>query len=157
MSAPKLKLRQALPEEAAALTDITYEAKRHWGYPEHWIKFWETDLTISPEYIQNHHVVVAEVEEEIVGFYALTVNAKKSELDHMWVVPKQMGNGVGKALFIHAMQGASQFGIDEVQISSDPNAEGFYAKMGAYRIGETVSEVDGQARVLPLMTVKPTR
>jgi N-acetylglutamate synthase-like GNAT family acetyltransferase len=73
----------------------------------------------------------------------------------MWVSPEHIGSGVGKALFIHAMRGAKGQNISEVEILSDPHAEDFYKKMGAYRTGESVSEVDGQPRVLPRLTIDP--
>jgi len=97
-------IRPASPEEAAALTQIAHEAKRHWGYPEHWIQHWQEDLTISSDFISNHQVYVAEREGEIIGFYALVVGDQRAELEHMWVAPKDIGTGVGKELFIHAMQ-----------------------------------------------------
>jgi GNAT superfamily N-acetyltransferase len=150
-----LRIRGAFLHEAESLTQIAHAAKRHWGYPESWINHWQADLTISPDYLANNHVFVAESDGQIVGFYALLVRKDKAELDHMWVAPEHMGTGVGKELFIHAMQQAAGRNISEVEILSDPNAEGFYRKMGAYRIGETVSEVDGQPRSLPLMSVKP--
>jgi GNAT superfamily N-acetyltransferase len=150
-----LRIRNATPEDAAILTRIAHEAKRHWGYPDHWMDHWKIDLTISPEYIAANQVFVAEDDERILGFYSMIIRQDKTELDHMWVTPEHMGTGVGKQLFIHAMQDAAGRNISEVEILSDPNAEGFYRKMGAYRIGETVSEIDGQPRSLPLLSVKP--
>jgi GNAT superfamily N-acetyltransferase len=85
----------------------------------------------------------------------LIVRQDKAELDHMWVAPAHIGTGVGKELFIHAMQTAAGRNISEVEISSDPNSEGFYRKMGAHQIGETISEIDGQPRALPRLTVDP--
>ena len=73
----------------------------------------------------------------------------------MWVAPAHIGTGVGKELFLHAMQRAARENVSEVEIEADPNAEGFYRKMGAYRTGETVSEIDGQRRTLPRLTVDP--
>jgi hypothetical protein len=53
------------------------------------------------------------------------------------------------------MQNAAGRSVSEIEIVSDPNAEGFYRKMGAHRIGESVSEIDGQPRRLPRLTVDP--
>lgn len=149
-------IRPASPKEAAALTGIALDAKRHWGYPEHWIQHWQADLTISPDFISNNEVYVAECEGEIIGFYALVVRTHKAELEHMWVAPKHIGTGVGKELFVHAMQTAAGENVSTVEISSDPHAEGFYERMGARRIGEESSDIDGQARVLPRLSVDPT-
>ncbi len=148
-----VRIRPALSNEAAALTQIALDAKRYWGYPEHWIQHWQADLTISSDFISDNDVYVAEREGKIIGFYALVVRNRKAELEHMWVAPEHIGTGVGKDLFIHAMQIAAGENISEVEISADPNAEGFYQRMGARRIGEVSSEIDGQTRRLPRLSV----
>ena len=149
-------IRRATPEEAVALTQIALDAKRYWGYPEHWIKHWESDLAISSDFIREHHVYVAEDDGEIRGFYALCVSDNKAELEHMWVTPNSIGTGVGKELFLDAMERAAALSVDAVELSADPNAAGFYSRMGATQIGETDSVIDGQVRKLPRMTIEPS-
>ncbi|MGH9931905.1 MAG: GNAT family N-acetyltransferase, partial [Pyrinomonadaceae bacterium] len=99
-----MKIRKAAIEDAAALTRIAHDAKRHWGYPEHWLTHWQDDLTISPDYIARNPIYVAESEGDLLGFYALIIRNEKAELDHLWVAPAHIGTGVGKQLFLHAMQ-----------------------------------------------------
>ena len=150
-----MRIRKASPEDAATVTQIAHDAKRHWGYPEHWIQHWQEDLTISEDFVSTNQVFVAEEDVQILGFYALIIRQDKAELDHLWVAPEHIGSGVGKELFIHAMQNAARRNVSEIEIVSDPNAEGFYRKMAAHQIGETVSEIDGQPRRLPRLTVDP--
>src|SRR5215470_14462124 len=104
-------IRPASVDEAAVLTTIALEAKRHWGYPEHWIKHWESDLTITPEFIANNHVYIAEHDGEIRGFYALCEVDDKAELEHMWVRPTYIGTGIGKELFLDAMERAATLNV----------------------------------------------
>lgn len=151
-----LTIRPALPSEARLLTQIAHDAKRHWGYPEHWIQHWEAELTISSDIIKNNQVYVAELNGDIVGFYALVLHGERAELEHMWVAPAHIGEGIGKELFVHAMQQAAGENVSAVEISSDPNAEGFYQKMGARRVGEVPADIDGQPRVVPRLTVDPS-
>lgn len=73
----------------------------------------------------------------------------------MWVLPDQIGQGVGKELFIHAMHQAAGQNVTEVEIIADPNAEAFYEKMGASRSGQLTSEIDGQPRILPRLKLDP--
>ena len=40
-----------------------------------------------------------------------------------------------------------------MEIEADPNAEGFYRRMGARRVDEIVYEIDGRERVLPLLAM----
>ena len=142
-----MKIRKASIEDTETLTRIAHDAKRYWGYPENWIRHWEKDLTIVPEYIRDNQVFVAERDNEVVGFYALVSRGDNAELDHLWVAPAHIGSGVGRDLFVHAMRNAASTDINEVEILADPNAEGFYQKMGAFKIGESVSEIAGEPRI----------
>ena len=50
------KIRQAEPEESLKLTEISIQAKSHWGYPEKWInKYYNApgELIVTPEIIKN--------------------------------------------------------------------------------------------------------
>lgn len=151
-----MTIRRAFPEEATTLTQIALDAKRHWGYPEHWIKHWESDLTISSDFIRDNHVYVADDDGEIRGFYALCVSGDKAELEHLWVTPACIGTGIGKELFLDAMERAAAVDVRDVELTADPNAAGFYERMGAVQIGEAESVIDGQIRKLPRMR-KPRR
>jgi ribosomal protein S18 acetylase RimI-like enzyme len=146
-------IRPANPDEASLLTNIALDAKRYWGYPDHWLKLWEPELTISSEFIDENHVFVFESGGEIRGFYALCVKDSHAELEHMWVRPADIGAGVGKELFLDAMERAAKLNVDEVQLTADPNAAGFYKRMGAKQIGEATSEIDGKPRILPRMKI----
>jgi len=144
-------IRPASADEAPVLTRIAHDAKRHWGYPEHWIEHWESDLTISADFIRDNHVYVAEEDGEIQGFYALSVIGDRAELEHMWVVPHRIGTGMGKDLFLDAMERAAALNVEAIEMSADPNAAGFYEHMGATQIGEIDASLDGQSRTLPRM------
>lgn len=146
-----MRIRKARPEDSATLTAVAIEAKRHWGYPNEWIEQWRTELTISPDLIEANPVFAGVLDREIVGFYALRICGKTAQLQHLWVLPKVMGQRIGRALFTHAAERAREQGCTEMKIESDPNAEGFYARMGAERCGVRRGDLDGQRRELPLM------
>ncbi len=155
MSDPaRMEILRAKERDAEALTRIAFAAKRHWGYPERWIERWRETLTITREFVRRSEVYAAIVEGAPVGFYALTGKGRKIELEHLWVLPESMGTGVGRALFGHALRRAGSLGAEIVGIEADPNAEGFYQKMGATRVGEITYPIDGRSRTLPLMVVE---
>jgi len=149
-----IQIRRAEPDESDTLTAIAHAAKRHWNYPEKWIERWNADLTITPDFIANNEVYVAVVDGDIAGCCALVVSDSLAELEHMWIDPRRMGNGVGRALFEHTKQRAQELGLAELELSADPNAEGFYERMGAKRIDEVPAGMDEQPRVLPRMKVE---
>jgi N-acetylglutamate synthase-like GNAT family acetyltransferase len=147
-----IEIRRAQPNEAEVLTGIAQAAKRHWNYPEDWIEQWKLDLTITPEFITENEVFVALIDGQIAGCCALVVADSLAEIEHMWMRPEHMGAGIGRALFTHAKQRAEECGARVLELSADPNAEGFYAHMGAKRIGEVSAGMSGQEnRTLPRM------
>ena len=148
-----IHIRRAKPDEADVLTEIAHAAKRHWGYPENWIREWKSELTITSEFITENEVYVATNGRDIVGCCAIAFNASLAELEHMWIRPEHVGSGVGRALFLHVKERAAKLKIAALELSADPNAEGFYERMGATRIGEVRSEIEGQPRILPRMAV----
>jgi len=145
-----MQIVRAQPQDAEALTEIAYAAKRHWGYPERWIESWRETLTIRTESIAANEAWCAMEDSRAVGFYLLTSESDGLHLDHLWILPDAMGHGIGRALFEHAVEKARTLGHRILKIEVDPNAEGFYARMGARRVGEVVTEIEGQRRELPL-------
>ncbi len=148
-----VEIRHAGPNDAETLTLIAFAAKGHWGYPERWMERWRDGLTITPDFIRRNEVNVATVEGEPAGFYALVGEGRRIELEHLWVLPERIGTGLGRALFGHAASRARVRGAEVMEIEADPNAEGFYLRMGATRTGEIVYRLDGRERVLPLLAL----
>lgn len=148
------QIRRATPDEAATLTEIAHAAKRHWGYPETWIELWNTDLTITRDFVARHEVFVAVGNDQVIGCCALVMSHRLAEIEHMWIRPEQIGSGVGRGLFEHAKGRAQELGAEVLELSADPHAEGFYEHMGAARIGEVSAEMDGTPRVLPRMRIE---
>jgi GNAT superfamily N-acetyltransferase len=145
---------RAKPEDAETLTDIAHAAKRHWGYPENWIAAWRDILTMRPEFIAENTAYCAVEADRAIGFYVLTTDDDGLHLDHLWILPHAMGRGIGRSLFGHAAAAASRLGFNLIKIEADPNAEGFYKRMGATRVGTACSEVCGEARQLPLLVYR---
>lgn len=142
-----------MPEQAERLTAIAFSAKRYWGYPERWIQLWSHLLTIFPDMIRDFETYVACVDGEPVAFYMLSFQGERANLEHFWVQPDSIGKGVGAQLFCHALVRCKEMGARCLEIESDPNALGFYERMGARKTGERHSEVDGQLRALPVMEI----
>jgi GNAT superfamily N-acetyltransferase len=142
-------IRRALPHESDLLTRIAHASKRHWNYPESWIQSWRGQLTITAEYLVENDVYVTEDGGSVKGFHAIVMRGHAGWLEHLWVLPEAMRKGIGRELFVHATKIARTRGASEIQIESDPHAEGFYLKMGAHRSGEASSMIEGKPRSLP--------
>jgi GNAT superfamily N-acetyltransferase len=93
--------------------------------------------------------VVAEYDGRPAGVATLAGQPPEGELDLLFVDPWAIGLGVGKALYLDALERARALGFGRLLIEADPFAEDFYLRMGAVRIGERVSGATGRA--LPLL------
>jgi ribosomal protein S18 acetylase RimI-like enzyme len=147
-------IRPINPEEADQCTQIALRAKSYWGYPRHWIELWTPQLTFNSEYFEKNESWTADVGGQLAGFYTLLEQNKIAWLENLWVLPEFIGRGVGKALFLHAVGLARQRGYGRLRLEADPNAAGFYEKMGMYKVDERQYEIDGQPRRLPIMEIK---
>lgn len=148
-----LRIVPATPDMAAALTVVARQSKAIWGYPPRWMALWQPILTITPQLVSDHAVFVAIEDGSIVGFCALDIDGSSGSLEHLWVLPKAIGRGVGRALWDHAIGELAGQGVTTLEITADPNAEGFYLRMGARRVGMKRYLLEGKEQLLPLMTM----
>jgi GNAT superfamily N-acetyltransferase len=149
-----ISILQAKPEQAGLLTTITLASKRHWNYPDGWIQAWLPSLTITSEYILTNETWVAVVDGQCVAYYSLKHDEEHLWLDNLWVLPEFMGRGIGKQLFQHALERSRIHGVSTLKIEADPNAQSFYEKMGAHKIGEHHTRVVNRPRILPVMEME---
>lgn len=135
------------------LSELALAAKGFWGYDQAFIESCRAELTFSADDVARGRFVVADLGGRVVGFYSVDGDPPAGELGNMWVRPGEIGAGLGRLMWQDAMATAAAAGFEYLKIDADPNAEGFYAAMGAERIGETPSEsIPG--RMLPLMRVR---
>lgn len=141
------------------LTDISFRAKRYWNYPDRYLELWRDELTITEEYINKHLVYVARTEGTVLGYYSIVqaeediqagraLMNKGHWLEHLFIRPEFIGQGIGTKLIDHARTICRMNGISRLYIFSDPHCEGFYKKLGAAFLGKTESSIAG--RLVPL-------
>jgi GNAT superfamily N-acetyltransferase len=129
----------AEPAETDELNQLAFRSKAHWPYPSKYLEDCKETIRMTKEYVQNSHVMVLKQKVK-VGFYSFCMEAGKPLLDNLWVDPPFIGKGFGKKLFDAAVTYAKNSGWEEFKIISDPEALGFYLKMGAERVGEIESK-----------------
>lgn len=143
-----INIRRALPCEAILLSQLAFESKSVWGYDQDYLEAARIHIRISERDIYEDHVFVVEDDVNIFGFY----HFKRIEPELIWffVNPRSVGKGIGRLLWNHLIKIIKELGITEFIIKSDPNAESFYIKQGAKRIGLKSSTVNENMK-LPLL------
>lgn len=132
-------IRRARADEADALSALARRSKAHWGYDGDFLERVREAMTLYPEDVDAHEVWVLESTFGPPIGYHRVIPGDPAELEDLWVEPSAIGSGAGRLLFEHAVEIARSGGASALEIDADPNAVGFYERMGAVHIGETRS------------------
>jgi GNAT superfamily N-acetyltransferase len=148
----ELTVRPARPDEAEALRTLTVESKACWGYAPEVLREWGETLDIAAALREEGEAIVAEAGGRIEGWAQVrSPREGVCTLEHLWVAPGSMRAGIGTALFGHAAAAARAMGATAMAWEAEPNAAGFYAKMG----GRTVTTVTSDwGRTIDVMAVE---
>jgi predicted N-acetyltransferase YhbS len=150
-----VSFRDALPTDAADLSELAFCSKAHWGYPAEFMQACRRELTVTSESIAGDEIqtVVAVIQQELAGFYSLEDLADTCiELGALFVEPKHIGQGIGRQLMARAKAHAIKLGAHTMTIQGDPHSLEFYRAAGASVIGEMESgSIPG--RFLPLLEI----
>lgn len=147
-----LQMRPAEPDDIALLNEIAFRSKAYWGYAPSRMESWRAELAVSPVWVSMQWAQVAVADDVIAGFFVIRSEAEQWRLEQLFVEPKAIRRGVGRALVTRACRLAFDFGAVELLVDSDPNAEGFYLACGAERIGSRAAPIESAPlRTLPVL------
>lgn len=145
-----IAVRRARLSEAGALSELALRSKALWGYDDAFMAACRAELTVQPDAIRAGEVWVAEEGEALVGLLELIPREPDAELRLIFVAPERTGHGIGARLWDHAEVRARALGARAIALDADPNAVGFYRRMGMQIVGESPSgSIPG--RMLPRM------
>jgi len=144
--ASDVSVRAARPGEAAALTALSVRSKAHWGYDDAFMRLSLASLTVSNADIAAGGALVAERAGQRLGVAKVEPDG---ELGMLFVDPRALDRGVGRALFDAAAVLARRLGARVMPILADPNAAPFYERMGARFVARAPSDAI-PGRTLPL-------
>lgn len=153
-------IRRARQSEYDTLTTISFRSKSYWQYPQEFFIIWQQELTITADYIAANDVFLYENDTAIVAYYSLVELSEDILLadillesgfwlEHMFVMPEYIGQGIGRQLFDHCRHRLELSGATKLKILADPCAQKFYEKMGCRFIENYPSTIVG--RTTPYM------
>lgn len=128
-----MNIRNVKNNDCFKIYDLHINSIKHYCsdfYSEEAITAW-LELK-SPEEYKNHSSnrvsIVAEKDDEIVGFGLINLN--KKSIDSLYLKPYMAGKGIGKLLLKKLEEIAQQNQIEILKLASTLNAVEFYHKMG---------------------------
>jgi len=148
----RVLVRAGTEGDFARLREIAVEAKAHWGYDRARVEAWARDGDFEAESLRAREVYVAEADGAAIGWGALIMRGEVGWLEDLWVDPPWIGRGVGRLLFEHVAERARGLGARRLEWEAEPNAAGFYRRMGAAYVRP--SEVTEWGRVLDVLGVE---
>ena len=143
-------IRRGSPAEGDRLKEIAVAAKGHWGYEPQRVRDWADRGDFDRETLERLALFVAEADGRAIGWAFVEPRGEAAWLADLWVEPAWIGKGVGTALFRRAADHAREGGAQLLEWEAEPNALGFYEKMGARRLRDSTSE---WGRMLSVMGV----
>lgn len=147
-----MRLRRAELADTAALTALAIEAKASWGYDAGFMARCRDALTVDAATLAAGETWLAEtLDGKPAGFFDLRVRDRRAEAESFFVAPESHNTGIGAALWAHLETRAKALGAAMVFVDADPNAVGFYQRMGLVLAGEVPSDVE-PGRSLPRLT-----
>ena len=145
----ELVIRPPRKDEGERLREIAVAAKAHWGYDEEWVRGWASRGDFSPAALVSRPFVVADLGGRAIGFATLIPTGDVCVLDDLWIEPDWIGCGIGSRLFRAAVEQARQLGATRLEWEAEPNAVGFYRRMGGCYLRESAPTELG--RTIPVM------
>ena len=133
-------IRPGSVDEGARLKEIAIASKGFWGYEPERVREWADRGDFSPARLSELSLFVAEAEGRVIGWASLIPSGKTAWLEDLWIEPDWIAKGVGSRLFRHAAEHARRSGATTMELEAEPNALGFYDKMGARRLRDSTSE-----------------
>lgn len=146
-------IRPANASDVDALSKLALRSKAHWGYDDQFLSACREELTLHEHDLATRPTFVLQRAGQAIGFYTLEpITENQVELWFLFVEPNEIGEGHGRRLMEHAMAEAVERGFSSMIIEADPNAAGFYQRMGAHPVGTRPSgSIPG--RELPLLEI----
>jgi len=132
-------IRDARPDEALSLEALQRRSSDVW-------EEYRAQLAANPEAIEPPQRAIADGRVRVavdalgrlLGFsVVLPIRGGRCELDDLFVEPDSMGRGVGRLLVTDVAERAAAAGASHVEGIANPNALGFYERLGF--------EITGQA------------
>lgn len=135
MTEAELELGPPSPNDLEALNALILRSKAYWGYGESFMRACETELKVTIQLLGQNHFVAATVNGQLAGMAEVSIESDTAHLEKLFVEPDHMRLGAGRLLFEWAVLTAKTARAVKIVIESDPEAEPFYTKMGAKRVG----------------------
>ena len=148
-----MKIDKVSDSDTHQLTLLTMQSKAYWGYAPEQIEAWREALTITKDYLKQAEVYKLTQSNELIGYYSYKrLDEQTAKLDNLFIDPKYIRKGFGKALMLHFIAQVKTGGYKRITLESEPNAAEFYEQFGFKIVGQMETSIPN--RYLPTMELE---
>jgi GNAT superfamily N-acetyltransferase len=141
-----ITLARIAPEHEAAINAMIMRSKAHWGYDHVMLAIMKPVLRVDMNAAALGRAIAAWSGGQPVGLVQISQPYEGERgigvlLDLLFIAPEAIGTGLGRRLYLWAIDQARAAEASRLDILSDPFARGFYTAMGAVYIEDRASRL----------------
>jgi GNAT superfamily N-acetyltransferase len=137
-----LHLRTAVADDLPVLRDVFRRASLgNPGDAELLLAHPEVLVLPDTDVLAGHSRVAVTDEGTVLGFATVLGSGPVRELEDLFVDPDAQRRGIGAALVADAVSRARAEGATRLEVTGNPHAARFYARVGFHTVGEARTEL----------------
>ncbi|GAB4169904.1 MAG: hypothetical protein Tsb006_7750 [Rickettsiaceae bacterium] len=133
-------IRKARLDETGAMQELMTRSLVTWGYTKEQNNIFSEYLKVTPEFVENSITYIAEISNEIKGFWGVVPQHEITEAK-FYVDPSFIGSGIGTMLWDKVLAELRQTDLKYFTFLIERSAQGFYEKKGAVKVDEQESKL----------------
>jgi GNAT superfamily N-acetyltransferase len=141
---PTLAIAHVNQRDLPTINSLIERSKKHWAYTAEYLEQAIPLLRIDERYLADNLCWKLVDDQHRIAGFASVVEKPALLLDHLWINPDRLGEGLGTMAIQHIQKIAADFHWADISVFPEPPSEGFYVRLGFIDTGVRVaSRVSG--------------
>jgi GNAT superfamily N-acetyltransferase len=137
------RFRRATDADVETIRAIIVRSMAYWPRDPAYLEEAVGLMSLDADDLERDEAWLLEGERGPIGFYRLSIDGDRAEIEEFHLEPDRIGQGYGRRMFEHGVSRATERGVKNVVWSCDANALGFYLAMGGQVTGSIPSGIEG--------------
>ena len=138
------RFRRAAAADAEGLRALTVRSMAYW--PRHAAYLAEAArlMSLDAASIELDETWILEEDHRAIGFYRVSLDDDRAEIEELFLEPDRIGHGLGRLLFEHCAATVRGCGVARLEWECEGQTLGFYLAMGGQVIGSSPSGIPSE-------------
>ncbi len=132
-----MQIARSKIQDLSELNKIVVASKSFWKYDENYLKTAIPLILITKDWLDKNEGYSI-FTDDLAGFMGFEISNLTLKLEHLWIHPSKMKQGLGKSAIKFLLELTRSRGLQRITLLPDPPAEGFYSHLGATFTGTVV-------------------